>query len=867
MTVFDNILHDPKRLAALQSLALLDTPPEEAFDRLTRLAARTLDVPIVLVSLVDKNRQFFKSCLGLPEPWASMRETPLSHSICQHVVESSEPLILSDVRKDPVIRHSLAISELGVVAYAGMPLITPDGYVLGTLCAIDRQPRTWTEKQVEILKDLAASVMTEIELRVTAEAARLQAEAAEQERKSKMALLESTGEGLFGIDLNGNCTFINRAGAEMLGYQAHELLGKNMHKQIHHTRSDGSPYPEDECPIFRAFHVGQGCRVENEFVWRRDGTCFPVEYTSYPLLEDGLSKGAVVTFVDITERKRAELEQERLLKQLENERGRLEAVLQQMPAGVLIAEAPSGRLLLGNQQVEDIWRHPFVASEDIEHYKDYRGFHEDGRPYQPDEWPLARSISTGETIAGEEIIFHRGDNTYGVMRVSAAPILDRDDNIVAGVATFYDITDRRRAEVAQQFLAEASALLGSSLDYETTLSSVAQLAVPHLTDWCIVDVLDDSGSARRIEIAHVDPSKVALAHDVQRRYPSDRNAPRGVADVLRTGQPELVPAITDELLQAAAKNEEHLQLLRELGLKSYMIVPMVARGRTLGAITFICAESGYQYGSEDLALATDLARRAAQAVDNAQLFEQAQEAISARDEFLSIASHELKTPLTSLKLQIQSMLRSTRRGIFTNKEPERLLHKLQLADQQAGRIAKLIDSLLDVARIRSGQLDLRLEEVELAAVVRDVATRFQEQVAQAGCTVELQIDQPIVGRWDRSRIEQIVTNLLSNAVKYGEGKPIEIGIQADATTASLIVSDQGIGIAPDQLERIFVRFERVVSANEYGGLGLGLYIVYQIVEALQGSIHVTSEPGAGSTFIVKLPLNGPNSATKQRDTR
>lgn len=157
-------VHAPERLRELHRSMLLDTPPEESFDRLTRLTSSVLNVPVTLVSLVDSDRQFFKSCLGLPQPWAAQRQTPLSHSFCQHVVESRRPLVVSDAREHPLLRNNPAIRDLGIIAYAGAPLISPNGQVLGTLCAIDHEPRHWTTNQVEILCNLAGSVLSEIEL-------------------------------------------------------------------------------------------------------------------------------------------------------------------------------------------------------------------------------------------------------------------------------------------------------------------------------------------------------------------------------------------------------------------------------------------------------------------------------------------------------------------------------------------------------------------------------------------------------------------------------------------------------------------------------------------------------------------------------
>ncbi|HEX6289580.1 MAG TPA: ATP-binding protein [Herpetosiphonaceae bacterium] len=422
----------------------------------------------------------------------------------------------------------------------------------------------------------------------------------------------------------------------------------------------------------------------------------------------------------------------------------------------------------------------------------------------------------------------------------------------ANEALHAEIAERKRAETALQFLAEASRLLSNSLDYETTLQSVAQLSVPILADWCAVDILQDDQTIREL-VAHVDPSKLDMTRAARFRYPIHADAQHGVPHVLHTGQPELRTQVDDSLLTVIARDDEHLRLLRSLNFRSYMCVPLQARGRTLGAVTFVTSDSQRSYGPTDLRLAEDLARRAALAVDNARLYREAQEAIMTRDEFLSIASHELKTPLTSLQLQVQTLLRTIKKGGYGRLSPERLVQKLELADQQTERLAALINELLDVARIRSGRIDMQLEEIDLALIIRDVVLRSEEQLAQVGCQVQIIGDRQACVYGDRSRLEQVVTNLLSNAMKYGSGKPIEITVTSDADNVHLAVRDEGIGIAPEHLERIFVRFERAVSSDNFGGLGLGLYIVRQIVESLDGTIRVASEPGSGSTFTVSLP--------------
>jgi PAS domain S-box-containing protein len=246
-------------------------------------------------------------------------------------------------------------------------------------------------------------------------------------------------------------------------------------------------------------------------------------------------------------------------------------------------------------------------------------------------------------------------------------------------------------------------------------------------------------------------------------------------------------------------------------------------------------------------LATEQAARAA-----------AEEAIHARDEFLSIASHELRTPLTSVQLVIQFALRNARR------EPAPTLSlsqgSLELIERQMLRLNKLIEALLDVSRIQAGRLELELEATDLLAVTREVLSRFGDELKRSGSTLSLDAEAQVLGKWDRSRLDQVVTNLLSNAIKYGRGNPIEVSVETWGERARLVVRDHGLGIPREHMPQMFKRFERAVSARSYGGLGLGLYIVHQIVEMHGGSVSVESELGVGSSFTVELPLRGPGAS-------
>jgi signal transduction histidine kinase/FixJ family two-component response regulator len=561
------------------------------------------------------------------------------------------------------------------------------------------------------------------------------------------------------------------------------------------------------------------------------------------------------------ERRRVEEERERLLQQLQAERGRLEAVLEQMPDGVIIAEAPSGRLLRGNAQAERIWRRPIVLAESVDQYTQYHGFHPDGTPLSPDEWPLARAIRTGEVITNEEIDFLRGDGTRGTMTVSAAPVRDPTGRIIAGVTTFSDITERRRQEAAQRFLAEASAALASSLEYETTLAGVARLAVPLLGDWCVIDLFEEDGSICRVAIAHRDPLKAGLVTDLRIGLPRDRTSTSGTQRLLRAGMPQLFPEVTEEVLEAISADSVQLEALRGLGLTSGMCVPLVARGRTLGLLVLFTAESGRRYTPADLALAEEVARRAAIAVDNARLYRQAQDALRMRDEFISSVSHDLKTPLTTIKGLAQLLRRQAQR--IDDPQAERLVEGLANIDSVTKKMTTLIGDLLDVTRLQSGRpLELQREPVDLVALARDSVA--EHQAIAEGHTLRLVAEVPeLVGTWDVARLERVLSNLLSNAIKYSpNGGTITVSVEREGgherdSWARLTVQDQGVGIPAADLPHIFERFRRGRNVGRIEGTGLGLAGVRRIVEQHGGTIAVDSHEGAGTTVTVRLPLEPP----------
>jgi signal transduction histidine kinase len=313
--------------------------------------------------------------------------------------------------------------------------------------------------------------------------------------------------------------------------------------------------------------------------------------------------------------------------------------------------------------------------------------------------------------------------------------------------------------------------------------------------------------------------------------------------------------LPDDFLRSTCEDEEHMRILRELGVQSGLAVPLVARGQMLGVLTLSSAAPERRFERADLELVQEVASRAAIAIDNARLYRVSQEALRARGEFLTVASHELNTPITSLTLALQSLRRAAPSG--RPLDPRAMDKLLDLSLRQGTRLTRLINDLLDVSRIDAGRLQLDLAAVELRALGREVVERFEADLTRSRCSVSLSDGAPVVGRWDRSRLDRVVTNLLSNAIKFGAGQPIELCVSAELGVARLEVQDHGIGIDPDQCARIFGRFERAVSERNYGGLGLGLYISRRIVEDHGGSIHCESQPGNGARFTVELPCAGP----------
>lgn len=547
------------------------------------------------------------------------------------------------------------------------------------------------------------------------------------------------------------------------------------------------------------------------------------------------------------------------------ERARWQATVEGMLDPVTVCDAQGHAIYMNPAYSQLVSREIQSELPLDQHSTHYQLYQTDGTPFRPEDLPLQWAALRDEGVRNVEVVQRTPAGDERIVVWNASPLHDPEGRLIGAVAVGRDVTQQRRVEAerrrdqdAQRFLAEASALLASSLVYDSTLADVAQLATERIADWCVIDVAEDDGTVRHLVVAHADPSKADLARQLKEFYSSDTTFQRGVGEVLRSGRPLLYPDVSDAVLDSRKLDPRYRDLLQQVGLRSAVIVPMVARERNLGAITLATAGSGRRYGPADLALAEDLARRAALAVDNARLYLEAREAVRVRNEFFSSISHDLKNPLTTVKGMAQLLIRRAQRlGV---PDVEQLVLGLSTIEATAARMNSQINELLDLARLQSGQpIGLDRRPLDLVALARQVAAEHQQGTDRHSIAVESPLAE-LFGLWDSGRLERVVSNLVSNAVKYSpRGGEIRVRIAQevidDLPWALLEVSDHGMGIPAADLPFVFDRFRRAENvAGRISGTGIGLASVRQIVELHGGTVAVRSKEGEGTTFTVQLPL-------------
>ena len=738
------------------------------------------------------------------------------------------PRWLGDLRAAGNFTRLAAAEDAGLRSAFAFPILGRDSF-FGVMEFFSAEVRPPDPELLEMVTAIGYLSGEFIERRRAEKAAR-----ASEARKG--AILTAALDCIITIDQAGRIIEFNPAAEATFGYRREDVVGREMaeliippsHRELH-RRGLAHYLATGDGPI-----IGQ--RIEMPAV-RADGTEFPIDLAITRVPSDGppLFTGFIR---DITARKRAE------------RAVHFQAQLLDIVDQAVIATDAQGVITYWNHFAERLygWSVPEVLGRKIVDVIAAPTTHEQA------EEVLAR-LSAGQSWAGEFLVQRRDGTTFPAL-VTDTPVYDDTGAFVGIVGVSVDITERKRTEEAAQFLAEASAVLASSLDYHETLASLAHLAVPRIADWCLIHMLDPEGTFRHVAVAHSDPEQLDAAGELGCRYGLDADLPEGVAKVLRSGSPVLYEHVSDKLLARLARDVEHLHRLRDVGLRSAMIVPLLVRGETFGAISLLSSESGRRFNAADLHLVQDLAYRAALAIENARLYQEAQEAVRVRDQFLSIASHELKTPVTAVMGYTQVLQRRLGQEPATS---ARDLRALQVIGEQSERLSRLVGSLLEVSRLETGQFTLDRRPVDLCELVSRVVDEAQATLPEhSRHTLDCFCpDGPLVIEGDALRLEQVVQNLIQNGIKYSpDGGTIRISVERRADQAIIAVSDRGIGIPQAAQPQLFQRFFRAGNAaqSNIAGMGIGLYVVREIVSRHAGAVEVESVEGEGSTFTVRLPL-------------
>ena len=711
--------------------------------------------------------------------------------------------------------------------------------------------------------------------------------AAEDLRRSEerfRLLVEGVGDyAIYLLDPQGKVSTWNSGAQKIKGYAPSEIIGQ--YYATFFTAEDvAAGRPELELDAARS--VG---RFEEEG-WRvrKNGERFWANVVLTALRD---ATGQLIGFSKITRdlsaRREAELVARTLLQeqaartaaenaeqQIKDERERykslsrrLEVIFEGIADGITVQNR-SGALIFANiaaarlcgfSSVERFLRtppHEVAAQFDM--------FDEHGRPFDEANLPSHRVFAGAESAQVVMRVLQRATGRQWWTMIRTSPVRGDQGEPELAVNIWHDVTADRRREERERYLADATRTLTSSLDYETMLRSLAGVLVPSLADWCSIQLLDGE-ELKNVAVAHADPARVEHARAYGAKYPPDPQAERGVWHVMRTGRAEVYPEITDELLHLAARDEEHLQLLREVGMKSVITAPIKTRGKVFGTISLVSAESGRRYDEIDKALAEDLGDRAGSAIENARLFSSAEaaaltatraavaaeQASRVKDEFLATVSHELRTPLNAI-LGWASLLKNS------NADPT-ISKGLDVIHRNAQAQGKIIEDILDVSRIITGKLRLDAGRIDLIRVAKDAIEVVRPTADAKLISIEFSsaLDQALlVG--DPERLQQVAWNLLSNALKFTDpGGSVNVTVTQHAAWLALTVSDNGRGIDPDFLPFVFDRFKQADSSTtrRIGGLGLGLAIVRHIVELHGGRVSVVSPGlGQGAAFTVELPL-------------
>ena len=673
--------------------------------------------------------------------------------------------------------------------------------------------------------------------------------------------------GIAQFDLAGQFMLVNQKYCDIVGYPMAELLDK---------RKQDITHPDDVPRHMELFHrlvtQGENFNIEKRYI-RKDGSEVWVSNNVAAIFDaSGKPESAISVVLDISERqaalsdrKQAEAERERLLQELAIERARFEAVLRQMPAGVMIADAASGKLVLTNEQAKQIVGYDYEQVLQLGEYDEIapvEGFHLDGQPYKAQDYPLMRtvgrplrtSLQRGESVVNEEMKVYRGDGSCIFIDANSAPILDSEGRIVAAVVVFQDVTDRKRAEKALQ---ESEAIARARAEELETLMEINPAAL-----WIAHDPNCHHMTANQTayELMRLKPGSATTATPANASYPLWFKQYRNGQEVLPNDLP------MQKAIKAGQEILDEMEFVFEDGTVRYIYGKAVPlrnelgniRG-AIGAFIDITERKQSEQEREQLLKREQEARAASEAARSA-----AEAANRIKDEFLAVLSHELRSPLNPI-LGWSRLLQT--RAFDSAKTTE----ALATIERNAKLQAELIEDLLDVSRILRGKLSLNVAPVDLISIIQAAMETVRLAAEAKSIQMYTWLESGVgVVLGDASRLQQVVWNLLSNAIKFTpQGGRVDIRLERMGSQAQITVSDTGKGIPVDFLPYVFDYFRQAdaTTTRKFGGLGLGLAIVRHLVELHGGTVQADSlGEGQGATFTVRLPLI-PSPAQTEQDSQ
>jgi len=646
-------------------------------------------------------------------------------------------------------------------------------------------------------------------------------------------LLDSVPVGLFFVDHELRYVRANRMLAEFNGVSVEDTLGRSLWEVI-------PALADDLAPIYRrVFATGQPLLdwEISGFTAARPGDFRHWRVSYYPVRN---SSGETIlvggVLLDITELKRSVLALNQRQAELREAGQRLEAILETALEGIFTCDE-RGRIQRVNSAAGRIFGHDpaELIGRNVRRLLDPPYRRELGRRLLSPEGP-------GPGREWEVRGRHKDGHVFP-LELSVGEIRLPQGRLFVG--TVRDITGRKRAEEVQALFVETGTLLAQSLDVPTTLKSLARVVVTHLSDYCTVDLLDGAGKLQRLQVAARDEERLALLNR-GRSWPHSLKEDSPLTRALREQQAEFIYPVTSAWLDGMAENPEHRALLEALGTQAVALIPLRARGHLLGLISFGWVRSPGTRVSEDLEVVQGVADRAAVAIDNARLYQEAQDAVRMREDVVAIVSHDLRNPLNAISLSASALVR---RGDVD----ERTIKSAQRISAAAERASRLIRDMLDFTQARVGGIPIQRAPLDFHEHVRRVVDEVR--MAWPGRFVHVYVEGEGRGSWDEGRLAQVVTNLVGNALQHSpSGAPVRVFAGASSQDVTLEVHNEGPPISSEVLPTLFEPYRRGAEAGERGGsLGLGLFITRQIILGHGGTLSVRSLDGEGTTFTVRLP--------------